>query len=187
MIEQPINKIYASWEVLQKVWVNKKNKEYSNDKNSINPVDRRRDCYYECKCLTCNITVRPVAKGRLVNGKSKSCHQCSLKNRRKKRTTGEKPLLASATYGLWQVRHRVWRNQKTGECSPDQNAIDPHSLQNKPYYECECLGCHSIKAVLKSNLVKGRTKSCKQCISKQKTMYQQAKNSNLNVVIDNTK
>lgn len=172
-IEQPINKIHGSWQVLQRVWVNKKTQEYSSDKNSIDPADRKQNLYYECKCLNCNITIRPVQSGCLNNGQTRSCLACSFKIRRKKVTTGEKPLLTGATYGLWQVRHRVWRNQKTGECSADRNAIDPHNLQNKPYYECECLGCHSIKAVLKSNLVAGRTLSCKQCIKKQEIVSQQ--------------
>ena len=168
MIEQPIKKVYGSWQVLQRVWVNKETEEYSNDKTSISRADHKESVYYECKCLKCNITVRPIQKGCLINGRSKSCLHCSFKNRERKVKTGEKPLLSGATYGLWQVRHRVWRNQKTGECSTERDTIAPQDLQNKPYYECECLSCHLIKGVLKSNLVKGRTKSCQKCIKKQK-------------------
>lgn len=76
-------KIFGSWKILQKVWVNTMTKEYSHNKYSIDRQERSISTFYECKCLKCNNTVKAIRRNSLVTGSSKSCGHCAMANRTK--------------------------------------------------------------------------------------------------------
>jgi transcriptional regulator len=77
-----IDESYGLWKVGQRVWVDKKTKVYSFDKNEIQADNRAIVTFLECECQGCGVK-KAVCVNNLRNGKSRACLKCACKNRKK--------------------------------------------------------------------------------------------------------
>lgn len=110
----------------------------------------------------CFLTVYSIWKKAGLSPKDRKCR----KKRAERKTSIDVDVELNKTYGLWRIVRQVWLNVETKDYSSVKESIGLPLRSPYFWYECECQGCLVKQAVMRSQLLHGKTQGCKKCRSK---------------------